>query len=251
MTVRPLEGTEPFSASNGPGGVLVLHGFTGSPASVRSLAEAFADAALSVELPLLPGHATSPADLATTCFDDWADAAERSYLSLQARTDRLAVAGLSMGGTLALWLAERHPELAGLVLVNPFVEPLDPESEQVLRGEVAAGRSTFASPGSDIAKPGVDGGSYDETPLLPLLSLLQASAAVARDLGGISCPVLLLSSRTDHVVPCSSSDLVERTVSGPLERVVLEGSFHVATLDHDGPEIEERAVAFVQKLMAA
>src|SRR5579863_756488 len=118
-----MPGAEPFSASNGPNGVLVLHGFTGNPGSMRSLAEAFADAGFSVDLPLLPGHGTSVEDMLQTSWDDWSSAAEAAYESLAARCDRTLVAGLSMGGTLSLWLASRHPELGGVVVVNPLVEP--------------------------------------------------------------------------------------------------------------------------------
>lgn len=251
MAIGSPESTAPFSASNGTAGVLVLHGFTASPVTVRSLAEALADASFSVEAPLLPGHGTTPHDLERTSFDEWSAAAEDAYLSLQARTDRVAVAGLSMGGTLSLWLAQRHPRIAALVLINPFVEPLDSERVTKLRADVAAGREMYPSPGSDIAREGADGGSYDETPVRALLSLLESTDDVVRDLGRVTCPVLLFSSRADHVVPSTSSERVERAVSGPLERVMLERSFHVATLDHDGAEIEQRSVAFLQKVLDA
>ena len=115
-----LEGAEPFSAAGGPEGVLVLHGFTGNPQSMRPLAEAMADAGFTVELPLLPGHGTSIEDMVTTRWADWSAAAERAYEELAARCSAVVVAGLSMGGTLTLWLAERHPEIAGIVLVNPL-----------------------------------------------------------------------------------------------------------------------------------
>src|SRR5579863_7112149 len=109
-----LPGAEPFAASNGPHGVLVLHGFTGCPQSMRPLAEAFADGGFSVELPLLPGHGTQVEDLAETRFDDWLAAAEEAYVQLAARCDRVVVAGLSMGGTLSCELAVRHSDLAGV-----------------------------------------------------------------------------------------------------------------------------------------
>jgi carboxylesterase len=67
--------------------------------------------------------------------------------------------------------------------------------------------------------------------------------------GGITCPVLLLSSREDHVVPVVSGDVLERTVGGPVERVHLERSYHVATLDWDAPVIEERVVAFCDRVL--
>jgi len=246
-----LPGAEPFSASNGQNGVLVLHGFTGSPQSMRPLAEAFADAGLSVELPLLPGHGTSPDDLIGTTWDDWSAAAEQAYLGLAARSDRTVVAGLSMGGTLAAWLATRHPEVAGIVLVNPMVEPAADSFAEMMRQLLGSGTDRMPAIGSDIAKPGCAETAYDATPVAPLLSLLAAVSELAPHLAEIDCPILLLTSREDHVVPVTNGDFLCEHVAAPVERVMLEHSYHVATLDYDQEEIEERAVAFATKVMSS
>lgn len=248
MPAEHVVDAAPFSASNGACGVLLLHGYTGSPAALRPLAEAFADAGFAVELPLLPGHGTAAADLLPLGFSDWAAAARAAYLALAARCDRMVVVGLSMGGTLACWLAERHDDLAGLVLVNPLVQPPADEAVAALRAALEAGVTVMPAIGSDIARPGSVEDAYPETPVAPLLSLFAATHEVAAALSRICCPVLLFSSRTDHVVAPISSDLVERAVAGPLERVVLERSYHVATLDYDAAEIEHRAIAFAMKV---
>ncbi|MHB8244703.1 MAG: alpha/beta hydrolase [Acidimicrobiales bacterium] len=251
MTAEILPGCEPFSSSNGPNGVLVLHGFTGSPQSMRALAEAFADAGLSVELPLLPGHGTSVDDMVPTRWEDWFGAVEQAHQALAAHCDRVAVAGLSMGGTLALALAQRHAELAGLVLVNPLVEPAAESFVEMMCGVLESGTDRFPGIGSDIAQPEKTESAYDATPIEPLLSLMEAARTVEAELSSVTCPILLLSSRSDHVVPPSSGDVLVAGVSGPVERVYLERSFHVATLDYDQAEIEQRAVQFVSKILAA
>jgi carboxylesterase len=245
-----LDGAEPYRASSGPDGVLLLHGLTGTPHALRRLGYCLADAGLSVELPLLPGHGTNVEDLAQTGFEDWAAAAEEAYDSLVARCDRVVVGGLSMGGTLACQLAERHEELAGLFLVNPFMQPPAPSALEALRAGLASGVELLPGIASDIASSGVEEVAYGSLPVAALISLLEASGEVASGLRRICCPVLLFSSRVDHVVLPESSDLVEHEVGGPVERVVLERSYHVATLDHDAGEIEERVVGFVQKVLA-
>jgi carboxylesterase len=250
MSAPVRAGAEPFAATGGPDGVLVLHGFTGSPQSMRGVAEKLADAGLTVELPLLPGHGTAVEDMLPTGWSDWSAAAEEAYLALAARCTRVAVAALSMGGTLACWLAERHPEIVGLVLINPLVEPMGPEMTTGLQGLIDAGTEVMPGIGSDIAKPGTPELSYEGTPLRPLLSLLGALDEVAAGLGEIRCPVLLLSSREDHVVPSTSGDLLVAKLGGPCERVWLERSYHVAPLDYDRDEIEERAAAFVTSVLA-
>jgi carboxylesterase len=244
--VRP--GAEPFSAPGGPSGVLVLHGFTGCPQSVRPLAEAVAGAGFTVELPLLPGHGTRVEDLCETTWADWSAAAERAYQDLAGRSRHVVVAGLSMGGTLACWLAVRHPEIAGLVCVNPAVEAPAPSFLDLLQAFVDAGELMMPSIGSDIARPGVVELAYEVTPVAALLSLMGAVAELEPRLGEVRCPLLLFSSREDHVVPVSAGDLLEARVSGPVERVRCGRSYHVATLDYDGPDIAARTVAFATRV---
>jgi carboxylesterase len=93
--------------------------------------------------------------------------------------------------------------------------------------------------------------AYDATPIEPMLSMFAGVDDLASGLGELRCPVLLFSSRTDHVVPTESGDLLAARAAGPVERIWLERSFHVATLDYEAAEIEARAVAFLEKLAAA
>lgn len=238
-----MSGAEPQSWPGGPNGVLVLHGFTGTPDSMRHLAGRFAAAGYTVELPLLPGHGTTVDDMLNTSWEDYAAAVEATYVDLATRCGRVVVAGLSMGGTLAIWLAAGHPEIAGLVLVNPAALP-QPELAEILVPMLEAGETTFDGIGGDIAKEGEVELGYDRTPLAPLASLGVAIDELQPRLASIEVPVLLCNSPQDHVVPPASGDHLAATVSGPVERVSLDRSYHVATQDLDAPLIEERALAF-------
>jgi carboxylesterase len=246
-----MEGAEPFSAAGGGAGVLVLHGFTGNPFSMRALAETLAEAGLTVELPLLPGHGTAVQDMIETRWSDWSGAAEAAYLDLAGRCESVAVVGLSMGGTLSCRLAERHQEISGIAVINPLVEPATDDLVTAVQSLLDSGTAVMDGIGSDIAIPGASELSYAGTPVAPLLSLFEGVRGVSADLSLIRCPVLLLSSRDDHVVPPSNGDLLVASVSGPCERVWLERSFHVATLDYDREEIERRTVTFVGRVTAA
>jgi carboxylesterase len=245
-----LAGCEPFSAEGGPIGVVVLHGFTGSPQSMRPLARAFATAGFAVELPLLPGHGTSVEDMVPTRWPDWSSTAEASYRDLAGRCEKIFVAGLSMGGSLAIWLAERHPEIAGVIVVNPLVDPPASIFRDMLSGMVDEGGVSVPAIGSDVAMAGSPESAYNASPIEPMLSMFEGVDWVAAHLGDLRCPVLLLSSRVDHVVPPESGDVLAAGAAGPVERVFLERSFHVATLDYDAREIEARAIAFVARVGA-
>jgi carboxylesterase len=247
---RPeLPGCEPWSTSGGRRGVLVLHGFTACTQSVRPLAEAFADEGYTVDLPLLPGHGTNVDDLDSTGWSDWSAAAEGAYQNLAGRCDRVVVAGLSMGGGLTAWLAARHPEVAGIVCVNPLVRIAD-DMVELVRQALDAGEDRIAAIGGDIADPDGREVAYDQMPLRALLSLAESGPEVAAGLERITCPVLLMTSPQDHVVPPSNSDELAATVRGPVQRVSLERSYHVATVDHDRDLICAEAVKFAAKVTA-
>jgi carboxylesterase len=245
-----LPGAEPMSIPGGPVGALVVHGFTGNPQSMRGLAEAFGAAGFTVEMPLLPGHGTSLGHMLTTDWSDWSGAAEAAYEELAGRCESVVVAGLSMGGTITLWLAERHPEIAGIVLVNPACSEPGSGAELVaaLEGMADGGQELMDGVGNDIADPDGRELAYEQVPVRGLVSLMRASEAVAADLASIRCPVLLMTSPEDHVVPPANSDVVAAHVGGEVERVSLERSYHVATLDHDKGLIEEKAVEFARRV---
>jgi carboxylesterase len=250
VTAPIIPGAEPFSHAGRSSGVLVLHGFTGNPQSLRPLAGALATAGYTVELPLLPGHGTAMEDMIPTRWADWSGAAESAYTKMAAGCDEVAVVALSMGGTLACRLAEDHPEIRGLALVNPFVDPPAESFRDVLRGFLEAGTDVAPGVGSDIAKEGVVELAYPGSPVAAALSLFEGIDETAARLGSITCPVLLFSSRQDHVVPSSSGDVLCRDVAGPVERVWLENSYHVATLDNDADEITAGVLPFVARILS-
>lgn len=248
MSAPVLPGAEAWSAPGGPTGALVIHGFTGSPQGMRGLAEAFASAGFTVELPRLPGHGTTVEEMATTGWSDWSAAVREAYLDLAGRCERVVAAGLSMGGTLAAWLGAHHPELAGLVLVNAAAGMADDELRKGLEDLLSQGIELIPGVAGDIADPGSKELGYDQVPVRSLLSLSEAMLDLEARLADIRCPVLILNSPQDHVVPPHASDRLAASVSGPVERVTLERSYHVATLDYDRDLIERAAVDFARRV---
>ncbi|HEV3213833.1 MAG TPA: alpha/beta fold hydrolase [Acidimicrobiales bacterium] len=245
MTAPVVAGAAPFSATGGDRGVLVLHGFTGSPASMRPLAESLADRGYSVELPRLPGHGTSLDDMVPTRWADWTAAAAASFDALAARCSAVGIAGLSMGGGLACWLAEGRPETAALVAINPLVKPIADELREGGRALLDAGVETIDGVANDIALEGADEYGYAGVPIAAAMSLMDGLVSVAASLASITCPTLVLTSRQDHVVTTDNSELVVATVAGPVEHVWLEKSYHVATLDFDAGLIEAETGRFL------
>jgi carboxylesterase len=249
--VALLPGAEPFRHDGGPVGVLLCHGFTGCPQSLRPWADHLATAGYTVNLPLLPGHGTSWQDMNRTRWAHWYSAVDDALTQLRSQCATVVVAGLSMGGGLALRLAENRPDdVAGLVLVNPAVKIEDPRLAVLpaLRFLLPS----LPGIGSDIKKPGSSELAYSRTPLQALHSMIGGYREVVADLAKVTAPVLLFRSPQDHVVPASSSALILASVSSTdVSEVLCDDSYHVATLDNDAEKIFAGSVTFVSRLAAS
>lgn len=247
MPIRP--GASPWS-SDGAGaiGVLLLHGFTGSPASMRPWGEALAEFGWSVRVPRLPGHGTRWQDMNITTWEDWYSEAERNLLELSERCARVFVCGLSMGGALTLRLAEQHGDaIAGIVLVNPAVHT--ERKDRYLLPFVKHLVGSFPGISNDIAKPGMDEVAYDRTPLKAAHSMMAMWSHVRDDIALVRQPLLLFRSAQDNVVEASNAEwILTHVASTDTEEVVLPNSYHVATLDHDAQTIVDGSVQFIERL---
>jgi carboxylesterase len=246
-----VPGAEPQFHDGGPAGALVLHGFTGNPVTMQPVTDAFVAAGFTVSMPRLPGHGTTVEDMLTTGWADWSAEAERAYQELAAKTQHVVVVGLSMGGTLTAWLAAHHPEIAGIVLINAAVKPYDPDAREFIQAMIDAGDVIAPGIGADLADPDAHEPAYEGSPLPSLLTMFDAVEDLQARFGDITCPALVMQAPQDHVVDPTSAEHVAALLGGPVERVSLDRSYHVATLDYDKALIQERAVEFANKVTAS
>ncbi len=241
----------PFAADAGPVGAVLCHGLTGMPGSLRPWGEALAAQGLTVRVPLLPGHGTRWQDANRVRWQDWYDALGAAVDDVRSRCASTFVMGLSMGGTLAIRLAEeRSADLAGMVLVNPslFTTRKDAKLLPLLRHVVPA----MPPIASDINKPGVTEPAYPKLPVKAAYQLSELWKLANADLHRITTPMLVLTSRHDHVVePANSQRLMAGAASADKQQIWLEDSFHVATLDNDLPRIIKASLDFIRAHSAA
>jgi esterase/lipase len=246
-----LPGAEPFAFS-GSGrdartGVLLIHGFTGTPMSMRPWGEHLAAEGFTVRCPLLPGHGTRWQDANLSTHGQWTAAVDEAFDALSADCDRVFVAGLSMGGTLATRFAETRPDdLAGLMLVNPAL--LTQRLDAKLLPLLARITPSWAPIGSDIKKPGITELAYPKLPTRAMMQLRQLWAATRAELPRVTAPVIVFHSAEDHVVePINTQVLLDGVSSSDTTEVVLRDSYHVATLDNDAPLIFSGSVDWMRE----
>ncbi len=240
--------SSPFTGTGPRAGVMVSHGFTGSPHGIRDWARSLAGAGYAVRMPLLPGHGTSWEELAETRWQDWHEAVDAAYLELAAECDYVVVAGLSMGGALALRIAATRP-VAGAVLVNPGLVIDDPRAP--LAGLLKYVLRSTPAIANDTLKPGVDEGAYPRTPVGAVHEVHKMFKDTRRLLPRITAPIRVYRSAVDHVVSDSSLAALRRGLThARLEVLGLENSYHVATMDYDAPEIFRGTAEFTRAVVA-
>lgn len=231
-------------------GVLLSHGFTGSPYSMVPWGRSLADLGYGVEVPRLPGHGTTWQEMNTTTWADWYAELSRVFDRLRAENDVVVLAGLSMGGALVLRLAADHADaVAGVVVVNPAVATrrFDVKLLPVIKHLIPS----FPGIASDIKKAGVEEYGYTRTPLKAAHSMMRAWPELIADLPKVTAPVLYFRSTIDHVVDAASQPIITERVSGPVTVRELPESYHVATLDNDAQLIFDESAAFIARITSA
>lgn len=246
-----LVGAEPLAVSGSRTGVLLVHGFTGTPQGMRDWGRDLADVGYSVLVPRLPGHGTTLAECNRTTWNDWYAEVARAFDTLRSDCDEVFVCGMSMGGTLTLKLAEdRGDQIAGLVLVNPSV--FTTRWDRHLLPLLARLVPVWPGISNDIKKPGSTELAYDKIPVRAAHSLSHLWAEVRPQLSQVTQPVLIFTSTDDHVVEPENSDyILEHVSSSDVTHEVLADSYHVATLDNEAERIFATTREFVQRLAGA
>lgn len=249
MPRNPDVDPRPFVLEGGRVGCLLVHGFTGSPAEMRLLGEYLHESGLTVSAPLLAGHGKEPEDLNRVTWHDWMASAEKALEALRARCDIIFVGGLSMGSLVAVHLAARHADLAGIILYSPglkaankllylapivrrFVRqwPGDPEEETDLLDPEAPGRLWH----------------YETVPTNGAYELLKMQRVTRRVLPQVQIPAIIFYSTQDATLDSASPRLtLEGLGSQDKELVILHKSGHCMTVDCEREAIFARTLGFI------
>lgn len=236
---------KPFYLPGSRTGLLLLHGFTSTPQSVGYVGrQIHAATGATVSVPLLAGHGETPQALALTGYHDWLGSAETALHRLRADCDVVILAGLSLGGTIALNLSIRFPDRIDRVIsINGSTGIYRPDQ---VAGLFASDSGFHHGIGSDIKHPTRREICYDQIPLATMRERFVLTCATGIMLPDLKQPLLVIQSREDHVVAPENAARIVRDVGSAHVRLQwLDHSYHVATLDNDRDRIVTACSAFL------
>jgi carboxylesterase len=236
----------------GPVGILLIHGFTGAPPEMRLVGECLQERGLTVSGPRLPGHGTRLDDLNRRRWQEWTDHVDEALAELENYCEKVFAAGLSMGALLALHLAARRPELAGVAAYSPAIIPADwrsklaPILKHLIR-QVAKGPDDLHDP---RARERI--WSYDAWPGRGAHELMKLAGEVKRLLPQVRCPALVMYSTADKSIhPNSAPYTYERLGSKDKQLLILHHSGHVITVDGEWEQVADRTYQFIEEVNQA
>ena len=235
------------SGKNKEIGVLLVHGFTGTPASMRPWAHYLNERGYTVSVPLIPGHGTTWHDLNHVSWQEWPAKVESELLQLKKKCSKVFLCALSMGGGNSLYVAAHNQGMIdGIVLVNPMIHI--PGVQIKFVHIISRIQKSRASVGDDIKKPGITEWGYDALPLKGVAQLYKYLKLARAGLPKIQTPTLVFHSIDDHILPVSNTEIIMAELgSSEKKRIELANSYHVATLDYDAETIFENSRLFIEE----
>ena len=247
MAIGRLASPDPISLAGGPVTVLLLHGFTGSPAEMTLLAQALHHQGYSVEVPLLQGHGTCLEDLVPLRPQQWIEQVDQVIETQLGRGQQVVLGGLSMGSILALQAALRWPQICALMLFSPPIESRD--WRRFFAPLLTRLVTSVAKPPSAYVDPQAADRlwSYDRYPVVCSSLVLQLIARVRRQLSALAQPLLVIASRRDNVVSERGvKQLMARVASTQKRLVWMEHSSHALTADGEWRQVCDECLRFLQ-----
>ncbi|WP_041808424.1 alpha/beta hydrolase [Evansella cellulosilytica] len=238
-----IQGAEAFHLKGNDVGILLCHGFVGTPQSMETIGRKFAAKGFTVRAPRLTGHGTDPYDFEKATYHDWITDLEENYLELKKTCSQIFVVGQSMGGLLALIIAGRFKDIAGVITLNVAYEV---PGLEMYRNKISPRFIEESAP--DIKNKNVHEITYPYIPITAINELLSVAQYTKQHIHQVECPVLLFRSSVDHVVPPeSTNDAYDQLQTTQKEIITLTNSYHVASMDYDNEKIINDSVTFISK----
>ena len=240
-----LKGAEPFILKGCSIGILLVHGFTGSPAEIALLGHFLHKQNYTVIAPRLTGHGTSVEDLEHTTKEDWYNSVVDAYHLVKSCCSEVHVIGLSMGGLLSIKLSLEFNINKVMVMSTPFnvvTRGRELPPKEYCQGQfIPKLRREFDVEDKYLV-------AYDQMPLLSIHQLFELIEETKDLLPKFNKSILIMQSKKDHTIKVNSAEcLYENIASADKNIIWLEESGHVITLDKERDIVFSEALKFIQK----
>lgn len=232
----------------GPIGVFLSHGYTATTAEVRLFAKRLHEKGFSVAGPLLAGHGTRPEDLNRVTWQDWVASGEQVYQQLKSHCEHVFVGGESMGGLVALMLANRHTEVSGVMLYAPAIQ-LNISTVDKIKLHLGSSFMPYAKREAMDASDKWQG--YDpELPTKGIIQLFRFQDAVRKILPAIAQPIVVFQGRNDSTVASQAGDIILNRVCSTLkEHYWMAGSSHPILLEDELDAVTDLSLRFIENVV--
>lgn len=230
-------------------GILLLHGFTGSPNSMKWLADEFKKQGYLTAVPQLCGHGSQPDNLLSCSYKDWLSDAESALQSLNEKCKSVFIVGLSLGGAISLYLASQHRVTGVVTMAAPF--QISFWTRLYARLFYPFVRYQYKESGPDIHDKSAlkRMNSYNLYPTRVSLEVFKLLKKMRASIHKVKSPILVLHGRRDHVVSTENADLIYDALTTPVKtKKIFEKSFHILSLDYDKEEVRDSIVDFINRL---
>lgn len=241
-----LDGNTFYFSGNGVG-VLLFHGFTATTVEVRGLAEYLHQQGLAVSAPLLPGHGTMPEDLLPVTWKDWIETAERAYLDVAGKHQKVIVCGESLGGLLSLYLAAHYQQILGVVLYAPAVKVKRIWQAALLWPLVKIIPKRYGGRDEDGHLPWQ---GYNVIVVPAANQLRKFQKKVRRVMPKVRQPVLIFQGEQDHTVDPSGAQLIYNSIgSKEKELLWMQRSGHCIILHNEREQVYKKTHHFIESVL--
>ncbi|HOJ63225.1 MAG TPA: alpha/beta fold hydrolase [Spirochaetota bacterium] len=243
-----LENIQPFyKEGDNKRAILFIHGWTGSPSHLKELALLMNQKGWTVYNIMLTGHGTTLYDMEKATYKDWIKDAEDSYNKLKEKYDRISVVGLSMGGSLALYLASKY-KVDRVVCIAPALIPKNKFAYFVLFLRPLLPRFRFRP--ERIIKEGEAREylhEYVGSPTKTIIDLIKIGSLTKRSLKNIDSPVLVIQSKKDEAVDPKVPEIIMKKIKSNNKKILwLENSRHISTTDIERDKIYDEIINFLE-----
>lgn len=227
-------------------GCLVIHGFTSTPAELRELSENIRNnlgyTVLGVRL---KGHGTDVLDMEKCTYMDWINSAVEAYERLKKKCEKIYVIGHSMGGAIALYIAENY-EVDKVVALAPAL--INKSKASNLAFIIYHFLRYTSWP--EEKRPEEEAKyllGYNKVPLKSVAELNKLASAARKNLNKVNKPTLVIYSHGDNSVDERSIDLIkEKAGTRDVKIVYLEKCRHNITIECEKHKVFKEVLNFIE-----